>query len=577
MAIDGLTFSAILAVSAAFLVLLVARRRPVIDPGWWCLGLAAGAMAAGVAYGLLFKPGWRRVAVAVDRAGLSERVVTAAYYSGVTRQGDGDPTDLAAAFARAQRRDTLERLKSFRPEQALPVKWPARAWRGLTVGLVAVVALAVWPNPMAAVAERDKAVRKAVTDQVKAVEKVSRDLDKKLAAVDPKTAAEVQKALTELAKELKRARSAEEALKALAKAQDKLAQRAGLQAAGSQAGGAGQGLSELASGLKATKAGQAAGEKIASGEAQGAKQELDKLAGAAPNLSSGDREEISRVLGRAAGSTSGGALARAAAAASQALAGSDESAGTQAMQALSSAVQAAMEAATGSQSLANAQSTLQAAQSAVAQAGRLSQAAQSGQGQRGQSGSGSQGGQGNQAGPGSGSTGSGQGSTGSSGSGSSGSSGSGQGQSGGGQGSGSGQGTSGQGQSGSGGGSSGAGSGSTNTDAGSGGNAPNTPGQTNPQNPSGDKVGQYERLYDPTRLGGDGQTSAIGGKLGQGDSEFTDTSQASLGSSGLVPYSEVFGSYSREAMTAVDNGYLPASLKDLIRQYFGSLDPGAGN
>ncbi len=512
--IDRMMAGALAAVGAAVGLLLFARLRPVEGPWLWCGLAAAAALAGAFALAIWRRPTWGRVAAAVDAAGLAERAVTALYFSDRTRVTEANET--AQAFIAAERRDALQRLKGFDAAKTLPLRWPVRAWRGLATGLVAVLLLALWPNPMAAVAEQREAVRKAIADQVKAVEKVRREVEEKGAGLPLKTAAELQKTLEQLLKELKKAGPAEEALKALGQAQDKLAE---LAAAGERAKEAadGQALTDLASELKGTKAGQSAGEKLAAGDAKGAGEELQKLGDEAANLGSSDRRELAGALDRAAKSGAGeGPVAKAAAQAGKDLAGNDPGAAALSLQSLNSAVQAAMGAAAGSQAVAKAQSAVQTSQGAVVTAG-----------QTGQSGSGS-----------------------------------------------SGSGTGGP--SGTGPGGSGAGSGSTNTEAGQRGEASNGPGSTNPGGASGNKTGTYEKLYDPTRLGGEGQTSLIGGRMSEGPSETTDSGQVSAGAGSLRPYDEIYGAYSREAMTAIDRAYLPASLRDLIKQYFSSLDPGPG-
>ncbi len=544
--IDRVAVGAVVAVFAPAGVLFLARFRPVMDLWLWC-GLTAVAILAGAAAAALGRrPGWARVAGAIDATGLAERTVTALWSGDVGRTAQANET--ARAFIDAERRDALRRLKDFDPARSIPLRWPTRVWRPLAAGLVAFLILAVWPNPMAAVAEQREAVRKAIADQAKAVEKVRKDVQSKSADLPPKAAAELQKTLEELLKELKKAGTAEEALKALSKAQEKLTEQA---AAAERADTAGDGraLADLASQMKGSQAGKAAGEKIAAGDRAGAKEELSKLAKAVAGMSQGDRRDLAEALDRAAKSGSGqGQVAEAAGQAAKDLAANDGSgAAGSSLQALNSAVQAAMNSAAAGKAVAGAQSALQASQAAVVTAGQsASSVAQGNSGQSGQSGSGQ---------------------SGQSGSGQSGQSGSGQ----------SGQGDSGQsGQSGSGAGSSGAGSGSTNTDAGQGNQAPNQPGSTNPGGPSGNKTGTYESLYDPTRLGGTGQTSVVGGKTGEGASETVDSEQHAAGPGSLRPYDEIYAAYNQEAMTAIDSAYVPASLRDLIKQYFSSLDPGAG-
>jgi len=85
---------------------------------------------------------------------------------------------------------------------------------------------------------------------------------------------------------------------------------------------------------------------------------------------------------------------------------------------------------------------------------------------------------------------------------------------------------------------------------------------------------QYEAVFAPQRLGGQGDGEEIilapdinDENLREGD--FTDNESGNL----TVPYNEVFNSYSRQASTALETGYIPLGLRDVIRQYFTSLAP----
>ncbi len=95
-----------------------------------------------------------------------------------------------------------------------------------------------------------------------------------------------------------------------------------------------------------------------------------------------------------------------------------------------------------------------------------------------------------------------------------------------------------------------------------------TKGQGNP-----DSYGDYERIYDPTRLGDGGQASQVTGKpSGQGASEQTEASPGLGSFDGFVPYNEVFGSYSRQAMENLERMDIPAGMRELIKEYFSALE-----
>lgn len=115
----------------------------------------------------------------------------------------------------------------------------------------------------------------------------------------------------------------------------------------------------------------------------------------------------------------------------------------------------------------------------------------------------------------------------------------------------------------------GAGMGSTNQDAGYQSHSGGAPVQGNA--PGKEKMGVYEALYDPTRLGLEGEMTQERGEIGEGES-----SQAMLGP-GLgsiqesVPYSQVALEYQQAAVQAVENANLPTYAQKWVESYFASL------
>ena len=49
--------------------------------------------------------------------------------------------------------------------------------------------------------------------------------------------------------------------------------------------------------------------------------------------------------------------------------------------------------------------------------------------------------------------------------------------------------------------------------------------------------------------------------------------QAGTYAPALVPYAEVYASYSAAAAEALEREYVPAGLKDYVREYFTQLEP----
>jgi hypothetical protein len=42
----------------------------------------------------------------------------------------------------------------------------------------------------------------------------------------------------------------------------------------------------------------------------------------------------------------------------------------------------------------------------------------------------------------------------------------------------------------------------------------------------------------------------------------------------VVPYEQIYPQYAQSASEALDRGYIPPHLKDLVRRYFSQLEPG---
>ncbi len=119
------------------------------------------------------------------------------------------------------------------------------------------------------------------------------------------------------------------------------------------------------------------------------------------------------------------------------------------------------------------------------------------------------------------------------------------------------------------GGGAGAGLGSTNLDAGYTNSQPSshTSGGRRPE----EKLGTYEVIYDPTRLGGDGEVANERGVVNQGE-----TTEATLGAglgsvSESVPYADVAYEYQQSAVEAVENADLPVYVQKWVETYFQSL------
>jgi hypothetical protein len=100
------------------------------------------------------------------------------------------------------------------------------------------------------------------------------------------------------------------------------------------------------------------------------------------------------------------------------------------------------------------------------------------------------------------------------------------------------------------------------------------PGQNN--NPDGQGERDYEPIYAPQRIGEmpGGENSILEPDSSNSpvvEDNFTENPTGNV----TVPYNQVYSSYQNAANQALDSGYIPLGLKDIVRNYFTSLEPGS--
>ncbi|GIL11344.1 MAG: hypothetical protein BroJett038_00640 [Chloroflexota bacterium] len=92
-------------------------------------------------------------------------------------------------------------------------------------------------------------------------------------------------------------------------------------------------------------------------------------------------------------------------------------------------------------------------------------------------------------------------------------------------------------------------------------------------NPDGGGLGEFEPVFAPRRIGGQGGEQIVlepdAGDVPAIEGEF---SQNPTGSAS-VPYNQVFSDYRDAANRALERDYIPLSLRDVVRDYFSSLEP----
>ncbi|MEJ2148861.1 MAG: hypothetical protein P8Z40_05215 [Chloroflexota bacterium] len=85
----------------------------------------------------------------------------------------------------------------------------------------------------------------------------------------------------------------------------------------------------------------------------------------------------------------------------------------------------------------------------------------------------------------------------------------------------------------------------------------------------------YDDIYDPQRVGGEGGEQVdIPGDPGAGMPTGVEGNFAeNPAGESSVPYNQVYGDYEGAVNEALESGYVPLGLRDVIRQYFSRLEP----
>jgi hypothetical protein len=425
------------------------------------------------------------------------------------------------ALVLRQREDALSVAHTIDPRHAFPLRWSRRPLAWAAGCLVVAILLTRLPNPMDAVLEERATIAEAAEKQAQELEELAEELEAD-ETLDPGDREELLRQLREAIEALREnPGEREEALADLAKLEEALRSQLDPQTAARR--GALEGL--------ATDLADLAGMSDSDPSLDEAARLLQELAARAAEMSQEERESLARALEEAAARMAGSDSALASGLSQLARSVRDGQPSALGAQSAAEALRAA--AADGALQGALSQALNQARDSstAIAQAGQRGDVAQSsGQGQ-GQ-------GQGQSQGQGQGT-----------------------GQS---QGQGQGQG---QGQIGSGGG--------TTARTGPPGTRPGRPGD--PIGPNRDyQVNDLDTVFVPWQQGQPGDPDFLPGRqTGQGQETVRERTQPQPGAPGaaLVPYSEVYASYSAAAVEAMEREYVPSGLRDYVREYFTLLEP----
>lgn len=476
--------------------------------------LIAACALLGALLALLLGPDTAAICREADALGLKERCQTA-----WELRGHED------AMSIAQRDDALTQLAKLPVQERMSITWPKRALALCGAVAALCVVLCFIPNPQDAEIARRNEAAAVLAKQANEIDKQADDLEdeKNLAEADRK---ELQDALRKLAAELRENRDYKQGLKEVSKTQEAFERI--------EKKKAGESLARASEALRKNEETQALGEALERKDEAALQEAIAKIAEAAQNKDGAQslREALEEALAEMENQSTGDpALDEALKNLSNALASGDSQQIADAMNGLSEAASNLLDG--SASSLENLNAMLRISKLQVASVGIQSS---QGQGSQGQNGEGSGQGQGDGQGNGNGS-------------------GSGQGQ-------GNGQGS---------GGGNGIGTGSTNRDAGYHESAGRSPMQGDR---AGDpnRVGQFEQIYDPKLLGGEGEASQIRGDLNEGGgSEQADIGPGPGDLSGYIPYGEVVGDYHDAAVKAMDRQDIPPAMRETVEKYFSEI------
>ena len=485
------------------------------------LGVLAASLIA-VMYGAFKTPRNRQVALKVDSLGLQERTLTAIELIGEQ-----------STFAILEKQDALKHLKTINLKRALPIK-PNRKYLVLCALLVAVLTVSAFiPNPMA---ERARELNQLKQDIGKLQKKIT-EIEKKIVKNEKLTEEQKKEAevkLQELKKELKAAQSKKDIEKALQKSQKKL------EYLSDKYTDSKENLEKLMNTLAQNQATKQLADMIKNSSEQQLKENLKQFAEQLKKMDKEQLKLLSKNLSELANQMKDNPeLKQALSELAQKLASGEMGDVSDALDQLADSIS----------DLMSDDSFRQALEDLSKQLGEMQQGDK--QGQQGDQ----QGNQDGQVTPGNSSKDGGGQQTGGQGSGNQPGQGQGQGQS---QGQGQGQGG-------------GAGSG---TDMGQENPTTIAPGSgIQKKDGSTKKMGEYEKIFTSKTLGGDGEQSNLTGNKnnsGSTDQVTTDKSQTVRGNS--VPYNQVIGEYKQQALDSIDSSDIPTGMKDLIKDYFSSLE-----
>ncbi len=509
---------------AGVVVAAVARFRPLLTNDE--VGLV-GMIAAGI--GLAFGAIWALLqgrnldeqARFADRAfGLRERMVTALQLARgqINAPGEWQVHQLA---------DSVSAARDVDEKAALPLALNLQDWAVILMAVVLLAAAVIIPNPVEAAVREARAVQAVVEEQIAALEALQEEI-----LADPAlTEAQQEELLRPLAEALQTLREGdltrEEALAALSAAEGELRELAGENDTRTLR----EQLAEAGQALTGSESGRPAAEAMEAQDLAAAAERLGELASQLPGLPVEEREALGRSLSEMGRELQGSdpQLAEQLAAAGTALQQGDLEAAREALEAAQATLEERAQAGAAGEAAQSAAEALAEGRQEVARAGENGEAppVEGNQpGQPGAAGAGQQPGQGQTGQPG-----------------------------------------------------------QPGTQSGQPGKAPGQPGGGSQQGqlPGGgtEGGGHVDSVFAPPLRDLSGfegvdvelpaecrdRPESCGFLLDQTPTDFTDERS-------IVPYEQVYREYASTAYEALNEDYVPLGMKNFVRDYFSSLDPG---
>lgn len=509
--IEFLTRTAWIAFAAAALVLVVARIVPLENYLLIVAALIASYFVAWLAYSLFHRRTLFDVARrADDELGLRDRLATALQFTKPDAQiNAGIHPDLVAR----QIDDAFAQLKYIEPRRAFPPRLDRRRIAAALIALLAIAALIFIPNSMDAVIAERREIAQTAQQQAKKLEELAKTIEENK-NLNPKAQEQLLEKLRELAAQLKaNPGDTKQALADVAKFQDVMRASLNLNQAAQSAA-----LDALAQQMAAL-----AKQNDTPDNADELAKLLEQLASNSSALSEQERAALALALQQTASQVAASDPNLASALSELAQQLSQNASGDSLQNALSEASNALQNAAQQQalqQALARSLNQADAAQQAMANAsqasGRQTSSNQGTQGQGQGQGPGQGQGQGNQTGGGGG------------------------------------------------------------TNANSLPPAVRTGRAGDPTQPDKSfNTDDANTVYSPFQVGQGQQEKVNGQDSGSGQTTTQQNKSPLPGANNpaLVPYSQVFQQYSAIAGKQMENEYIPAGMKEYVKQYFSALEP----